>query len=712
MFITIFWILSFAVWEMTLRAALSTQFFSQYLLMTLCFVGVYGGVFAFITRLLPRKYIRRFMLVTHSIFTLLYASQLVYFRIFKVLYAVDSVKKGGQVLEFFRDILIQTFKSLPMIFVIALPLLALAIGPVWRKLWPILRPKPIKRVVNIFMPLIVAAYCGIPLFIGIVFGPMTANSPRQLLTQANVPVVAADRVGVLTAMLRDATAKRGDAGGSSLILEDPAVTDEVNPSGQTAAPGTETTAPQTTDANGAVIVQPSAAATPTPEPAFKPQPQILEWLDFKKLAEEETDENFKDMDLYFAQADPSLTNEKTGIYKGYNFIFITAEAFSRFVPDPELTPTLWHMQENGYKFTNFYNPVWAVSTLDGEYSGLLGTIPKGGVWSMYRSSDNAMDYAPGNLFRRHNYTTFAYHNHTWDYYDRDLSHPNLGYEYKGLGHGLDVKATWPESDLEMMELSVDDWINKEPFHAYYLTVSGHMYYTFSGNMMASKHRDEVANLNLSEEAKAYMACNMELDRAMEYLLKRLREAGIADRTVIALNADHYPYGLDKKTIDELAGETVEENFELYRGTFILYVDGMKPEIVDKPACSLDCIATCYNMLGMPYDSRTLSGRDIFSPTESLCMFMNRSWITDQGRYNALTGEFTPHFSLNNIAAKYPDYGAKEKLLADQIAKDPDEYVKKINNKVSNRFAIAADILDYDYYQYLRDKGYGPRDGSN
>ena len=57
-----------------------------------------------------------------------------------------------------------------------------------------------------------------------------------------------------------------------------------------------------------------------------------------------------------------------------------------------------------------------------------------------------MYFCLGNQFRRLGYATKAYHNHTWDYYSRDISHPNMGYVYKGLGHGLDVRATWPESD--------------------------------------------------------------------------------------------------------------------------------------------------------------------------------------------------------------------------------------------------------------------------
>ena len=53
--------------------------------------------------------------------------------------------------------------------------------------------------------------------------------------------------------------------------------------------------------------------------------------------------------------------------------------------------------------------------------------------------------------------------------------------------------------------------------------------------------------------KAYIACNLELEYALEYLMQRLEEAGVADKTCIVLTNDHYPYGLTEDEYNELAG---------------------------------------------------------------------------------------------------------------------------------------------------------------
>ena len=73
---------------------------------------------------------------------------------------------------------------------------------------------------------------------------------------------------------------------------------------------------------------------------------------------------------------PTKQNDKTGIFQGKNLIFITAESFSDMAVDPVHTPTLYKLMTEGYHFTNFYNPIWGVSTLDGEYVNLLSLVPK------------------------------------------------------------------------------------------------------------------------------------------------------------------------------------------------------------------------------------------------------------------------------------------------------------------------------------------------
>ena len=78
---------------------------------------------------------------------------------------------------------------------------------------------------------------------------------------------------------------------------------------------------------------------------------------------------------------------------------------------------------------------------------------------------------------------------------------------------------------------------------------------------------------------------------MKSLLDKLEVAGIAENTVIAIVPDHYPYGLSKESLDELAGHKLENNFELYKSVFILWNKGMKPVSINEPVSTLDVIPT-------------------------------------------------------------------------------------------------------------------------
>ncbi len=408
--------------------------------------------------------------------------------------------------------------------------------------------------------------------------------------------------------------------------------------------------------------------------------QIMD-IDWDALIAAETDENLLKMHRYFSALPPTKTNEYTGLFEGKNLIIVTAESFSPYAIHPVLTPTLYKMQQEGFNFTNFYTPNWTVSTSDGEYVANVGLIPKSGVWSFYRSKDNYMAFSMANQLRQRDYCAYGYHNNTYTFYKRDQSHPNMGYIYQGLGNGLQVKRSWPESDVEMMQLSVDDYINQQPFHAYYMTVSGHMDYTYYDNAMASKHRQAVEDYfgdSASLQVKAYYACNIELDKAMEYLLQRLNEAGIAENTVIAVSPDHYPYGLSDEQMDELAGKTLEKTFELYKGVFLLYCQGQEPVTVDKLSCSMDIIPTLSNLFALDYDSRLLMGYDILSDAPGLVVFANYSWISEKGAFNAKTQVFAPN----------PGVTVDE------------DYEKAMSKLVSRKFTYSTKILDNDYYRVV------------
>ena len=409
----------------------------------------------------------------------------------------------------------------------------------------------------------------------------------------------------------------------------------------------------------------------TPDKEVNKNPKIeynVADIDYDSLIKNETNEEIKNIHNYVKSSTPSEKNIYTGMFKGKNLIAIVAEAFSPIAVNKDLTPTLYKLVNSGFVFNNFYTPVYYVSTSDGEYVTLNSLLPKESVWSFSKSSKNYLPYAYGNLFKEMGYTTYAFHDGTYKYYNRHLSHPNMGYTYKACGNGLEESMKckiWPQSDLEMINATYDYYKDSEHFMTYYMTISGHLQYNFYGNNMSYRNRELVKDLDKSTAIKAYIAAQKELDKALEELLNKLEADGKLDDTVIVLSADHYPYGLTTDQISEVMN-IEDSKFDVHKNNLVIWSSTMKEPIeINKYGESLDILPTVLNLFGIDFDSRLLMGRDLLSNSDGLVIFNDRSWITDKGKYNASTKVFTP---FNN----------------EQVDED---YIESINTKVYNKFVI-------------------------
>lgn len=437
------------------------------------------------------------------------------------------------------------------------------------------------------------------------------------------------------------------------------------------------------------------------EEVFVPTPHQFS-IDYVKLHELADNKQQTWLADYIESEVPTNTNEYTGIFEGYNLIYLTAEGFSTYAVREDLTPTLYRLVNSGFVFENYYVPLWQTSTSDGEYINCTGLIPDG-QFSMRKSGDNDMAFSLPRFFETEGVKSYAYHNNSLSYYDRHITHPNLGYDFKSCKLGnlsesewgdkifpMENPGKWPASDWEMMQGTLPEYLQQERFHVYYMTVSGHMNYNFRGNAMAYKNKDAVAELEMSETAQAYIACHIEVDKALEYLLAQLEEAGQLENTVICLTADHYPYAVTEEEYEELAGKSLTQGMDKFRNSLILWNAGMEdePVYVDKVCGSMDVLPTLLNLFGFEYDSRMYAGRDIFSDVEGMVIFNDRSFVTDSVIYNKKAKE---------------TIWVKDEQGNDIIADDlKDAYFEEMKQEVKDRYKFSAGILQEDYYADIKE----------
>lgn len=436
--------------------------------------------------------------------------------------------------------------------------------------------------------------------------------------------------------------------------------------------------------SGSIMITPSSLnISDVPRTYSSNSYNVIESIDFTALADSTDSDILKATDEYLSNAAPTRKNNYTGLLKDYNLITICAESFCPWFISEELTPTLYKLSHTGILFENYYGTFQSVTT-NGEYTMCMGLYPDMSRTktdsSFNVAGTNYLPFCLGNALKGMGYQAWGYHDYIGDFYNRNITHANMGYTFKAADSGLAMKIDWPSSDLEMMEASIDDYINSgEPFHAYYMTFSGHYQYNWD-NAMSAKNRDAVKDLPYSEPVKAYIACNLELEYALEYLMQRLEEAGVADKTCIVLTNDHYPYGLTEDEYNELAGQTLDTTFEKYRNSFICYVPGLSENIVVDEYCSTaDILPTLLNLFGVDYDSRLLAGTDALSSGLHVAVLSDKSFLTKTFRYDA---------------------GTETVIPADESITVSDGLVKTYRLYVDSRFQLSGNILNSDYYAHV------------
>ncbi len=451
---------------------------------------------------------------------------------------------------------------------------------------------------------------------------------------------------------------------------------------ETLAPPVETTeAPRETD-------ETQETAEPT-EPPVVYEPHSF-GLDFAALAESESSSYIASVHRYLSTLTPDMENEYTGLFAGKNLILITAEAFSGEIIDPELTPTLYRMMTEGIHFTDYYHPLWGCGTTGGEFANLMSIVPYGGTTTMMEAVEQDMFLTMGNQLQALGYSSAAFHNNDHTYYNRHLTHTELGYDtFFAWGNGMEglIANGWTRSDQEMVDLTLPDYLDQSPFSLYYMTVSAHSPYT-QDNYMARKHYDKVKDLPYDEFVKCYIACNLEVEYAMESMITMLEEAGIADDTVIVISTDHYPYGLAPSEtwgggdhMANLYGPGWSDEKKRDRSALIIWSGCLEDMdiVVDDPVSSLDVLPTLSNLFGLEYDSRLMVGRDVFSDSEPLVFWpLTYGWKTDKGSYDAKTGKFTP---VEGVEV-------------------PEGYVEAVTAAVKNKTVYSRSVQYYNYFNVI------------
>jgi phosphoglycerol transferase MdoB-like AlkP superfamily enzyme len=319
-----------------------------------------------------------------------------------------------------------------------------------------------------------------------------------------------------------------------------------------------------------------------------------------------------------SNAQSTNKNEYTGMFQGYNVIFVTAENLSKYAISQELTPTLYSMMNSGFVFNNYYSQNFVSSATGNEYALTNSMIPGSAVKEALgevSELDRNMYFSLEDQLQRLGYKVNTYSDVQYDDFVFDSS-----------------------SASSMIAQTTADYAGTSTFYTEYTVNAGLSSYDYDeDNIFAEKLND----LDYSDSAKAYLAYQMALDQEMEELISALQTAGVADKTLIVI-APNPSSTSTQSILEEISGEDLSSTLNLRSNALIVYSVSMTSSVtVDKYCSTLDVLPTISNLLGLDYDSRLMMGTDALSDSSQFVPFLESSgysFINDSFQYDVESGE--------------------------------------------------------------------------
>jgi phosphoglycerol transferase MdoB-like AlkP superfamily enzyme len=348
--------------------------------------------------------------------------------------------------------------------------------------------------------------------------------------------------------------------------------------------------------------------------------------------------------------------------------------------DPQLTPTLYMMQQQGWFFDNNYSVKASCTTGESEFMGLLSLIPSVSVCTPFEYADN--DYAASifYLFKDKGYEVSSYHSYRDQFYPRSDWHENMGSQFYHSDHlAIETLLGWP-SDLNLFKEAYKKIsVQTEPFMSFIITAGMHFPYdqdSTLGNRYLSEINQVMPDANMS--IKRYMSKAMDFDKGLARLFELFEQDDLMKDTIFVLYADHHPFRMDYSLINKHTDEYNRlEGLSIDRSPFFIYNPSLESKTYSMPSSQIDFLPTLANLFDLDYDPRLYMGQDLFSGQENIIIFTNSSWKTDKGEFYATTQKFVP-------------YNENDTYTIEEIT--------NINQHVKNQFTISEEILKTDYYQ--------------
>jgi len=348
-------------------------------------------------------------------------------------------------------------------------------------------------------------------------------------------------------------------------------------------------------------------------------------------------EDFKDEINSRVTLDLADQSSLFGALNGQNVIFIMCETCEQYAFTPELTPNYYRMKNEGLYFNNFRTAARNDNTYDAEFKSLTSMIYMQSDNYMHTFGENTFNNALPNVLRQFGYTANSFHDFEGSFFNRNVIHPNMGFERYYALEDMDVEVSDPTiwvQDSIMFEQFKDliAPIQDEPFFSFVLTVTPHGKHDKYRDNLEEYYAliDQDPELSSRElEFRTLMAAQMDLDKGLGILLDDLESKNLLDSTTIVLYSDHKNYSSQEMTFKYT--ENSEIPYEVDKVPMIIYSSVLGSGEMDVLSSHYDLTPTIMDLLGIPYYRDFYYGQSLFleNRVDKPIILAYSSWISSE-----------------------------------------------------------------------------------
>ena len=293
------------------------------------------------------------------------------------------------------------------------------------------------------------------------------------------------------------------------------------------------------------------------------------------------------------------------------------------------------------------------------------------------------------MFKKLGYTLKAFHFNYPEFYNRDVNYLGWGYDkflslIKTNSNYENVDSAGLDTELIKNKIFYDEIFNTQgKFLYFFITYSIHcpfknIYKTHSNYILKKKFGNKIPN-NLQQDDVAKIQAE-ETDGMVKLLMEGLKKHNLYDNTIIVFYTDH-SVGFTYNKI--LPKYKITYDQRINHTPFFIWSANMEAKIINKTNSQLDILPTVLNLFGIPFQEKSMIGRDIFDSNYlGIAFFDDYSWI--DGKILVNNGKIIKLQNLSN----------------NEIDKN---YILNKTKEIREKFKQNDLTLKYDYLKYILKK---------